>query len=177
MAEATRRDAEFRIFIEADIRRVWHELTKTGEAQGAVFNAWLHTTGMAAGQAMQMRTGTGKHVMVVGEIVEWEPPRLYAHTHRFTQYDDQVCRVVYELEEVAGGVQVVMRILGLPEGTPTGKSMGSGGHTILRCLKSLAETGQVPLGTRVMYWLFGKLEFVLPAKTKAEHWPMKPPRA
>ena len=37
-------DAVFRILIQADIQRVWHELIKTDEAQGAVFNAWLHTT-------------------------------------------------------------------------------------------------------------------------------------
>jgi hypothetical protein len=36
-------DAVFRIFIKADIQRVWRELTKQGEAQGAVFNAWLHS--------------------------------------------------------------------------------------------------------------------------------------
>ncbi len=40
MAEADKTDAVFRIFINADIQRVRRELTKTGEAQGAVFNAW-----------------------------------------------------------------------------------------------------------------------------------------
>ena len=39
-------DAIFRIVIQADIQRVWRELTKTDEAQGAVFNAWLHTNGL-----------------------------------------------------------------------------------------------------------------------------------
>ena len=28
-------DAVFKVFINADIQRVWRELTKTGEAQGA----------------------------------------------------------------------------------------------------------------------------------------------
>ena len=41
-------DAIFRIVIQADIQRVWRELTKTDAAQGAVFNAWLHTTGLRA---------------------------------------------------------------------------------------------------------------------------------
>jgi hypothetical protein len=52
-------DAVFRILIQADIRRVWRELTKTDEAQGAVFNAWLHSTGLVPGGRMQMRTGSG----------------------------------------------------------------------------------------------------------------------
>lgn len=66
---ANAEDALFRIFIKADIHRVWRELTKQGEAQGAVFNAWLHSTGaLGAGVPMQMRTGTGRHVIVDGTV-------------------------------------------------------------------------------------------------------------
>ena len=105
-------DALFRIVIKADINRVWRELTKTDEAQGAVFNAWLHTTGLAPGRKMQMRTGTGKHVLVEGEVVEFDPPRRFVHTHRFTQYDDPVCQVAYELKPVADGVEVTLQSRG-----------------------------------------------------------------
>jgi hypothetical protein len=31
----------------------------------------------------------------------------------------------------------------------------------------------LPLGTRVMYWMFEHMEFVLPARTKTEHWPLE----
>ncbi len=99
-------DAIFRIVINADIQRVWRELTKTDEAQGAIFNAWLHTTGLRPGGRMQMRTGSGKHVLVVGEILEVDPPHRFVHSHRFTQYDDPVCQVAYELKPVAAGVEV-----------------------------------------------------------------------
>ena len=71
-------DAQFTIFIAADIRRVWRELTKTDEAQGAVFNAWLHTTGLVPGAPIQMRTGSGKHVLVVGEVLVCDEPHHYA---------------------------------------------------------------------------------------------------
>lgn len=54
--EAKLIEAMFRIVIHADIQRVWRELTKTDEAQGAVFNAWLHTSGLLPGGRMQMRT-------------------------------------------------------------------------------------------------------------------------
>lgn len=165
-------DAVFKIFIAADIQRVWHELTKTGEAQGAVFNAWLHTTGLAPGARMQMRTGTGKHVLVDGEVVVFEPPRRFVHTHRFTQHDDPVCQVSYELEPVGQGVQVTLRVIGLPEGTATAKSMASGGHMILASLKAIAETGRPRWNIRLMYWLFARLEFVLPSRTRAERWPL-----
>jgi len=165
-------DAVFRIFIRADIQRVWRELTKTGEAQGAVFNAWLHTSGLAPGGRLQMRTGTGKHVIVDGDVVAFEPPHRFVHTHRFTQYDDPACQVSYELKPVGEGVEVTLRVIGLPAGTKTARSMASGGHMILNTLKAIAESGQPGLGTRLMYWVFDHMEFVLPARTRAEHWPL-----
>jgi uncharacterized protein YndB with AHSA1/START domain len=175
MAEAKTEggDAVFRIFIRADIQRVWRELTKTGEAQGAVFNAWLHTTGLAPGGRLQMRTGSGKYVIVDGDMVAYEPPHRFVHTHRFTQFDDPPCQVSYELKPVGDGVEVTLRVIGLPAGTKTGKSMESGGHSILDTLKAICETGRPTLGTRLMYWLFARMEFVLPARTRAEHWPLR----
>lgn len=168
-------DAVFRIFINADIQRVWRELTKTGEAQGAVFNAWLHTSaghGLAPGARLQMRTGSGRHVIVDGDVVAFEPPRRFVHSHRFTQYEDPACQVSYELKPVGSGVEVTLRVTGMPAGTKTAKSMAGGGGMILASLKSICETGRPAVGTRLMYWLFDKMEFVLPARTKTEHWPL-----
>ena len=167
-------EAIFRIVIAADIKRVWRELTKTDAAQGAVFNAWLHTTGLVPGAPMQMRTGTGKHVLVVGDVVAFEPPYRFAHTHRFTQYDDPVCQVAYELKPIDGGkVEVTLRVTGMQPGTRTAKDMQAGGTMILKSLKAIAETGKPPFGIRLMYVMFGLMEFVLPARTRSEHWPMK----
>jgi uncharacterized protein YndB with AHSA1/START domain len=163
----------FRIVIAADIERVWHELTKTDAAQGAIFNAWLHTRdGLAAGSPMQMRTGSGKRTLVVGEIVECDRPRRFAHTHRFTQYDDAPCEVRYELKPVDGGVEVTLRVSGVTAGSKTAKDMASGGAMIVNTLKTICETGQPSLGTRLMHLMFKHLEFVLPARTKSEHWPL-----
>jgi uncharacterized protein YndB with AHSA1/START domain len=172
MAESPN-DALFRIFIAADIQRVWRELTKTGEAQGAVFNAWLHTTGLAPGGRLQMRTGSGRHVLVDGEVVAFEPPHRFVHTHRFTQHDDPVCQVSYELKPVGAGVEVTLRVIGLPAGTKTAKSMQSGGTMILKSLKTIAESGRPPLATRMMYWMFEHMEWVLPARTRSIHWPLQ----
>jgi len=165
-------DAIFRIVINADINRVWRELTKTDEAQGAVFNAWMHATAMKPGGRMQMRTGSGKHVLVVGEILEVDPPHRFVHSHRITQYDDPVCQVAYELKPVAGGVEVTMRVRGMTAGTRTAKSMQQGGDMILKSLKAIAETGRPPLPTRLMYGAFALLEFALPKRTRGEHWPL-----
>ncbi len=165
-------DAVFRIVIDAPIERIWRELTKTDEAQGALFNAWLHTTGLSPGGHFQMRTKTGRHVMVDGEVEVFDPPHRYVHTHRFTQYDDPVCRVSYELKPVQGGVEVTLRVLDLRPDTRTAKDMRAGGMRILKTLKTIAETGGPGLGTRLMYFIFGRMEFVLPRRTRREQWPM-----
>jgi len=172
MADGTE-DAVFRIFIKADIQRVWRELTKQGEAQGAIFNAWLHSAGsLRAGVPMQMRTGSGEHVIVDGAVEVFEPPFRFVHTHRFTQYDDPVCRVSYDLKPVGDGVEVTLKVSGMPVGTRTAKSRASGGHRILASLKAICETGRPAIGTRLMYWMFDRMEFVLPPRTKSEHWPL-----
>lgn len=173
MVDANAQDLVFRVVINAPLQRVWRELTKSGEAQGAIFNAWLHSRGaLAPGAAMQMRTGSGKHTLVVGKVVEHDPPRRFVHSHRFTQYDDPVCQVSYDLVEVAGGVQVTLRVTGVTAGTRSAKDMATGGTMIVNTLKAICETGRPALGTRLMYLMFGLLEFVLPARTKSEHWPL-----
>lgn len=76
---ATTKRAVFRIVINGTIEQVWHELTKQeGEPQAAVFNAWLHAQTLAVGKKMQMRTGDGKNVLVVGTITAFEPPTRFA---------------------------------------------------------------------------------------------------
>ncbi len=169
MNESTR--AVFRIVIDGPIETIWRELTKMGEPQAAVFNAWLHAQALAPGRQIQMRTGTGKHVLVIGEVVEFAPPHRFSHTFRFTQYDDPECLVTYELRQLPQGVECTLTVDRMAEGTRTAKAMQRGGTTILTTLKSVVETGHAPLGTRLMYAMFGALEFVLPARTKAVHWP------
>ena len=44
---------------------------------------------------------------------------------------------------------------------------------ILNTLEAIVEQGRPPLGTRMMYGMFGAMEFVLPKKTKSEHWPLE----
>jgi hypothetical protein len=50
--------------------------------------------------------------------------------------------------------------------------MQKGGMFILDNLKSIVETGRPPFATRMMYVMFDKMEFVLPAKTKSGNWPL-----
>ncbi len=169
---STANRAIFRIVINGTIDRVWHELTKQGEPQAAVFNAWLHAQTMAVGQTVQMRTRGGTNVMVVGKITAYDPPTKFAHTFRFTQYDDPECEVIYELKQLPEGVECRLTVDRMPIGTKTAKEMQSGGHMIMNTLKAVVETGRPKLGIRIIYAILDRLAFVLPKRTKAENWPL-----
>lgn len=163
----------FRVVIAGSQEAIFRELTATDRPLGAIFNSRMHTTRLNPGGRMQMRTPSGAHVMVEGDILEYSPPHRFVHTHKFTNHDDPVCRVTYELKPVAGGIEVTLTVDDVPVGTKTAKEMGKGGSFILDNLKSIVETGKPPFATRIMYAMFGALEFVLPSRTKSEHWPLK----
>ena len=162
----------FRVVIAGSQEAIFRELTATDRPLGAIFNARMHTTGLRPGGRIQMRTVSGGHVMVDGDVLEFAPPHRFVHTHRFTNLDDPVCRVTYELKPVAGGVEVTLTVDEVPAGTKTEKEMAKGGMFILNNLKSIVERGRPPFGTRVMYAMFGAMEFLLPARTKSERWPL-----
>lgn len=168
--EATR--AIFRIVIDGSPQAIFEELTRTDRPLPAIFNARMHVSRLAPGGRMQMRTVSGGHVIVYGDILEYDPPRRFVHTHRFAQHDDPVCRVTYELTPVGNGVEVTLTVDDLPLGTKTANEMQRGGMFILNNLKSVVETGRPTLGVRMMYAAMGAMEFVLPAKTKTENWPL-----
>ena len=170
---AEEKKAVFRVVINGPQDAIFRELTRTDGLVPAIFNSRMVTTGMRPGGRMQMRTPSGEHTIVEGEIVEFDPPRRFVHTHRFTQHDDPVCRVTYELKPVTGGIEVTLTVDDIPLGTRTENEMRRGGDFILRNLKAIVETGRPPLGTRLMYALFGAMEFVLPKRTQTVHWPLE----
>lgn len=164
----------FRTIIHGSVDAIWRELTKTDSPQGAVFNALMVNTGFHAGAAVQMRTADRRRTLVVGEVMEYDPPRRFVHSFRFTQFDDAPCVVIYELNPQPGGaVEVTLIVENIPHGTRTAKEMQSGGTAILSNLKAIVETGRPPLGTRIMYAMFGLMGFVLPKRTLAENWPLQ----
>jgi uncharacterized protein YndB with AHSA1/START domain len=164
--------AVFRVVIAGSQQAIFEELTRTDGLLPAIFNSRMVTTGLRPGGRMQMRTASGGHVIVDGDVVEYDPPRRFAHTHRFTQHGDPACRVTYELKPVEGGIEVTLTVDDLPIGTRTANEMQKGGDFILGNLKSIVETGRPTLMARLMYRVFGAMEFVLPARTRTEHWPL-----
>ena len=135
---------------------MWRELTKNNEPQAAVFNAWLHAQSLLPGARLQMRTGDGRNVLVVGSVVDFDPPRRFAHTFRFTNTTIR-CTVIYELKPVPKASRCLWssrscRSARAPRRRCTLARM------ILATLKAVVEDGR-RVGTRIMYWMFGKMGF------------------
>lgn len=169
----TRGRAVYRIVIDGSQQAIFDELTSLERPLGAIFNARMAVTERKRGGRIQMRTVSGRNVIVDGDILEYDPPRRFVHTHRFTQYDDPVSIVTYELKPVEGGIEVTLTVDDLPLGTRTATEMQRGGMFILKNLKAIVETGRPPLATRIMYWAFGRMEFVFPARCRVGDWPIE----
>lgn len=162
----------FRVTIQASLEDVWNEITRTDEPIAAFFNSRMEVGRLEAGSKLAMRTPDGKYTGVVGEILEVVPMKRFSHSFRFTNFDDPPCKVVYDLEEVAGGVQFTLTIEDLPEGTKTAKQMLQGGKMIVGTLKSVLETGKPSFGVRALYTLFKVMQPFSPKRCKSENWPV-----
>ncbi len=164
--------SKFQVVIRGTIEEVWNEITRTDAPIPAFFNSQMHVARLAPGSKLAMRTPDGKYTGVVGEILEFDPPRRFAHTFKFTNFDDPVCTVIYDLEEVADGVQFTLTIKDLPAGTKTAKQMVQGGTMIVNTLKSVIETGRPSFGTRMLFVLFKVLGPFSPKRCLSTNWPV-----
>jgi len=160
------------VTINAPVQKVWDALTKQGEVLPFFFGSVLHTTTLAPGAPMRMRTPNGKYTGVVGDVLEFDPPHKYSTTFKFTNYDDAVCRVTHELKEVEGGTEYTLVSDLIPAGSKTEKSMKQGGEFIAKALKVYVETGKPTLMGRFIM-IMGKLfAFTSPKSSLSDHWPM-----
>lgn len=171
-AAAAGEKAIYRVFIAAPIETVWSTLVRTDEVLPFLFGAVCRARdGLSPGKVMRMVTPDGQFASVVGKVLEFEPPRLFAHTMTFTTMEDAPVTVIYELKEAPGGTDFSLTTLGAVPGSKTSKSMAQGGPYIVNTLKAVVETGKPSFGTRMMLVLFGLMTPFTPARARAENWP------
>ncbi len=162
-------DQVLSIEINAPIDRVWREITKTGAIQRAVNNTVLESS-MTPGAKLRYYSPSRKRIFVVGEIVELDPPRKFSHTWKFTMNAEPFTLVTWELSELpGGGCRVTLTHSRWTEGMKSYRSVQGTWGNILRLLKRELETGDIDVKTKLMYGMFGALEFMLPKTTTVEH--------
>ena len=161
----------FRVMINAPVDRVWAELTRTEVILPFFFNAKCDCPELKTGAPVRMRSKNGKYTSVVGEVLEFDPPRRYRHTFQFTNLDDPPCEVAYDLREVDGQTELTLTNINVPAGTKTEKYMNQGGTFITENLKALIETGKPTLGGRFVLAMIALTTPFTPARCRSENWP------
>ena len=161
-----------RVVINAPIEKVWETLTKTDAVLPFFFCSVLKTTKLEVGAPVRMRSPDGKLTGVVGEVTEFDPPHCFAHTFKFTNYDDPLCLVRYELKSIEGGTEFTLTSENVPVGTMTEKQMGSGGKMIADALKVYVESGKPSFVSRMIVILNFLTGPLAPKKCRSEHWPL-----
>lgn len=162
----------FRVVIEAPIQKVWDALTKKDEVLPFFFNSVLHTTSLAPGAPVRMRSPNGKYTGVVGDVLEFDPPRKYSHTFKFTNLNDPLCVVIYELKEIEGGTEFTLTIENAPQGSKTKKHMVGGGPLIVNTLKYWVETGKPSFTSRMIGVVNMLTAPWTPKLCRSENWPL-----
>lgn len=161
----------FRVLIRAPIHTVWAELTRCDSVLPFFFNSRCSTPGLAPGAPIRMLSKDGKYASVVGDVIEFDPPHRYAHSFKFTNLDEPVCIVRYDLREADGGTEFTLINENVPAGSKTAKYMRSGADFITRNLKALVETGKPTLGGRIALFMMGLFAPFTPKQSLAENWP------
>jgi uncharacterized protein YndB with AHSA1/START domain len=161
-----------RVMINAPIQRVWEALIEEGEVLPFFFGSVLHTTTLAPGAPVRMRTPNGKYTGVVGDVLELEPPHKYSMTFKFTNYNDAVCKITHELREVDGQTEYTLTSEFVPVGTKTEKSMRQGSTFIVNELKRHVETGRPSLLARFIMMMGKLFGFMTPGQSLSRNWPL-----
>jgi len=151
----------WKINIRASVQDVWAELTKRGIVQRAMFDTVLESD-LKVGSKLAYRTPNGKRTFIVGDVLEADPPRRLVHTFAFIDLPDSPTRVMYELNDLGGSVELVVTHDQFEGETPTFKRVSGGWPSILNNLKCVVEHGQVPFRTRLQYAMMKAMMVFMP---------------
>lgn len=162
-----------RVMINAPIETVWNTLVKTDEALPFFFGAICETKeGLRPGARYRMVSANRRVAMVVGDVLRFEPPHVYAHTFRMTNIDEPEVTVTYELREKDGGTEFELRIDNMVPGSKLAKEMVSSQGFIASNLKAVSETGK-PAFTGRLVGILGPVFSRLAKKSQAVgNWPL-----
>ena len=84
--------------ISVPLEAVWEGITRVRGIHKPMFNTVLEAT-FERGSRLLYRSKDGKHVFIIGEVVECQPPRRLVHTFRFTSVDEDPTLVSWDLSD------------------------------------------------------------------------------
>lgn len=131
----------FQVVIQSPIEVVWQELTRAG-VQPAFFGTTLEAEWVVDGPIHYRSAESGKDV-IVGRVLEVQPPHRLVHTFQFQELSDPPSRVTYELRPVAAGTELTLVHDEFGSETQTFQRVVLGWPVILEQYRKLLESGAV----------------------------------
>lgn len=162
-----------RTMIKAPIETVWATLVATDKSLPFFFGSMCQTIdGLKPGARYRMVHPNEKIAMVVGEVLEFDPPRIYSHTFQMTNIDEPPCKVSYELVEKDGGTEFTLTIENALEGGKLIKEMAGAQKFIGGNLKALCETGKPAFSGRMVRLISPIFGLLARKSQRVENWPL-----
>ncbi len=154
-------------FVGAPLNDVWSAFTRTGAPRPYYFDAVLEAE-MRPGGRWRFVTENRERLLAGGEIVTIDPPHRFEQSFSAADLDDAPSRIVVELEAVSDGTRVLLVHDGFPSTTRTFRRFRRAHPLALSALKSVLETGELPLRAQIYTAIFKPgMRF---ATVRAEPW-------
>lgn len=153
--------------VAAAPQSVWAAFVGTDEPRPYYFDAVLQADLRRAGR-WRFVTDDRQRLLAGGEILVLEPPRRFAHTFEAADLNDPPSRVTVALEPVPGGTRVTLVHDRFAAETATYRRFRRAHPLALSAMKSVLETGELPLRARLYTAIFkpGMKRFT----ARAEPW-------
>ena len=157
--------------VAASPQAVWGAFTATGQPRPYYFDAVLQAD-LRPGGRWRFVTDDLERLLAGGEVLAVEPPVRFAQTFAAADLADPPSRITVELAPTAGGTRVVLVHDGFATETTTYRRFRRAHPLALSAMKSLLETGELPLRARLYTAIFepGMKVFTV----KAEPWQPAP---
>ena len=153
--------------VAAPPREVWRAFTLVGTPRPHYFDAVLQAD-MRPGGRWRFVTDDRERLLASGEVLALEPPRRFAQSFAAADLDDPASRITVTLTPTAGGTRVLLVHDGFPRRTATYRRFRRAHPLALSALKSVLETGRLPVRARLYTAIF-KPGMKL-ATVRAEPW-------
>lgn len=153
--------------VAVPLAAVWGALTRTGQPHAYYFDAVLEAE-MRPGGRWRFLTDDRERLLADGHILQLSPPRRLEQTFRAADLEDAPSRITVELEETPKGTLVLLVHDRFEHKTETYRRFRRAHPLALSALKSLLETGELPIRARAYTFIFkpGMKTFTV----RAEPW-------
>ena len=163
----------YRVQINAPIETVWSELIDQTRPRPFFWNGSWDAAEIAAGEAYRIAANGGKHVAVIGRILEMEPPHKLVTSFRLTALPDPASKVTYLLREKDGSTEFSLITENVLAGSKSETQMAQGSKFIVDNFKAYIETGKVTFGARMLLAMYGLMAPMTPKAMAVENWPFE----